>query len=66
MRIWPWTPHENLFEHGVLDARLLWAALDCPGGLAGLLAGDDLPPAVLRVFASKGIEVRPLSDVLGP
>ena len=47
MRIWPWTPHENLFEHGALDARLLWAALDCPGGLAGLLAGDDLPPAVL-------------------
>ncbi|HET9547286.1 MAG TPA: hypothetical protein VFO97_05595 [Desertimonas sp.] len=47
MRIWPWIPHDSLFEHGALDVRLVWAALDCPGGLAGLLAGDDAPPAVL-------------------
>ena len=47
MRIWPWIPHDSLFEHGALDVRVVWAALDCPGGLAGLLAGDDVPPAVL-------------------
>jgi hypothetical protein len=47
MRVWPWVPPAELFGEGVLDRRLVWAVLDCPGGLAVMLADEDAAPAVL-------------------
>jgi hypothetical protein len=47
MRVWPWIPEAGSFDDGVIDARLVWAVLDCPGGLAVMLSDDDVGPAVL-------------------
>jgi hypothetical protein len=46
LHVWPWIPAASLFDDGEIDAALVWAALDCPGGLA-VLADDTVGPAVL-------------------
>jgi len=44
----PWVPHES---HGGADGRvspeIVWAALDCPGGLVWILGDPPTGPAVL-------------------
>jgi hypothetical protein len=41
----PWTPHQALAdESGLVLPRYLWAALDCPGGIA---VSNDAQPIVL-------------------
>lgn len=32
--VWPWSPRPAHAENGHVDDRVLWAALDCPSGLA--------------------------------
>ena len=45
---WPWVPHESTSdESGIVDLPIVWAALDCPSGLAWLGSDDQLPPIVL-------------------
>jgi hypothetical protein len=45
---WPWTPDESLVEGDRLVARvLLWAALDCPSGLAWFHERPPVTPHVL-------------------
>ena len=46
LHVWPWIPHASLFDDGKIDVALLWAVLDCPGGLA-VLADATCGPAVL-------------------
>jgi hypothetical protein len=52
LHVWPWIPTASLFDDGEIDAALVWAALDCPGGLA-VLADDALGPAVLGKLVGK-------------
>ena len=52
LHVWPWIPTASLFDDGEIDAALVWAALDCPGGLA-VLADDTLGPAVLGKLVGK-------------
>ena len=45
---WPWVPHESTSDgSGIVDLPVVWAALDCPSGLAWLGHDDDLGPIVL-------------------
>jgi hypothetical protein len=44
---WPWTPDPSLFDGDVLDPAVVWAALDCPGGVAWLSMADDLGAIIL-------------------
>jgi hypothetical protein len=55
----PWVPHESLAQPGcVLNAELLWAALDCIGYFA--VAAPDYPVALLgRMTAEISGSVRP-------
>lgn len=50
--VWPWTPHRSLFNHssdlGVPD---MWAALDCPSGLAWTRQDPDIGAIVLGKMA---------------
>jgi hypothetical protein len=46
MLVWPWIPDASLFNGGEIDVALVWAVLDCPGGLA-VLADNAVGPAVL-------------------
>ena len=46
--VWPWVPHEATSDGtGIVDAPIVWAALDCPSGLAWLSGDDDPGPIVL-------------------
>lgn len=57
--VWPWVPDASLAaDDGLVDPALLWAALDCPSGLAWLEAGGALEPAVLGRLAVR-IDRRP-------
>lgn len=52
---WRWTPAPSaVAADGLVDERVVWAALDCPGGLAWM-DGDDAPagPAVLGRLAAR-------------
>jgi hypothetical protein len=44
---WPWTPDPSLFDGDALDPAVVWAALDCPGGVAWLSVLDDLGAIIL-------------------
>lgn len=45
---WPWIPHQSTSDgSGIVDLPIVWAALDCPSGLAWLSHHDDLGPIVL-------------------
>lgn len=51
--VWPWTPHQSLFdESGAMDPPELWAALDCPSGLAWIRRDRDMGPIVLGRMAA--------------
>jgi hypothetical protein len=42
-----WTPHAGLADaSGAVDAPVVWAALDCPAGIAWNYRLDDAPPLV--------------------
>jgi hypothetical protein len=51
MRVWPWTPPAGLSADGVLGGPLVWAVLDCPGGLAVMLHDDAVPAVLGRLTA---------------
>lgn len=45
---WPWVPDEHVVDtSGRVDAAVLWAALDCPGGWAWLSGEGAAGPCVL-------------------
>jgi hypothetical protein len=59
--VWPWTPAaDTVDDDGLVAAPLLWAALDCPTGLAWINAPDGTTtgPAVLGRLAVR-IDRRP-------
>ena len=60
MVVWPWTPHESVVDaSGLVEPRVMWAALDCPSGLAWMMADlDDVPPMVLGSMTAR-IDRRP-------
>jgi hypothetical protein len=46
--VWPWAPAEDLADDsGRVGAAIVWAALDCPSGLAWIRHKDDIGPSVL-------------------
>jgi hypothetical protein len=50
--VWPWTPPASLFDAGTVDGRLLWAALDCPSGLAWIRQDPEMGAVVLGRMAT--------------
>ncbi|MDW3219598.1 MAG: hypothetical protein R8F63_13380 [Acidimicrobiales bacterium] len=45
---WPWSPHESVGdEDGLVDVAVLWAALDCPSGMAFLVDADPGSPGMV-------------------
>lgn len=51
--VWPWTPDPSLFdESGDVDVPLMWAALDCPSGLAWISQDPDMAAVVLGKMAA--------------
>lgn len=45
---WPWTPHPATSDGtGIVETAIVWAALDCPSGLAWLRSDRELTPIVL-------------------
>lgn len=49
---WPWTPDEALVDDsGTVEVPVLWAALDCPGGLAWMASDPDAGAVVLGRLA---------------
>ena len=51
--VWPWTPDPSLFdESGAMEVPVLWAALDCPSGLAWIRQDPDMGPVVLGRMAA--------------
>ncbi len=45
---WPWVPHPTTSDGtGIVDAPIVWAALDCPSGHAWFSLEPDLTPIVL-------------------
>ena len=48
----PWMPDESLLdESGIIRPEFIWAALDCPGGLAA--AGEPIKKVLLGRLAAK-------------
>jgi hypothetical protein len=46
----PWVPDSGLAdESGVVDTRVAWAALDCPGAYADMLGRDPVPQVLGRI-----------------
>lgn len=49
--VWPWTPHPSLFGDGNgedrIDDPVIWAALDCPSGLAWIRQDPEMGAIVL-------------------
>jgi hypothetical protein len=59
MVVWPWTPHASVGDdEGLVDAAVVWAALDCPSGLAWISLDAESSPAVLARLAVR-IDRRP-------
>lgn len=61
MVIWPWRPAASTAgDDGLVDGPIVWAALDCPSGLAWLNAPEGASPgaAVLARMAAR-IDRRP-------
>lgn len=51
--VWPWTPAPSLFGgSGDLHVAVVWAALDCPSGLAWIRQDADMGPIVLGKMAA--------------
>lgn len=51
---WPWSPDPSLPQRdGALDPTILWAALDCPSGLAWIHSDADRGPSVLGTLAAQ-------------
>lgn len=51
--VWPWTPDPSLFdESGDVAPPVMWAALDCPSGLAWIRQDPDMPAVVLGKMAA--------------
>lgn len=51
--VWPWTPDPSLFdESGYVELPVLWAALDCPSGLAWIRQDPHMDPIVLGKMAA--------------
>jgi hypothetical protein len=49
---WPWAPDPSIPNvDGVVDAAIVWAALDCPSGLAWLLEQSSGPAVLGRMRA---------------
>jgi hypothetical protein len=50
--VWPWTPDPLLFDgRADLEAPLVWAALDCPSGLAAMAQEPDTAMVLGRMAA---------------
>ncbi len=61
MVAWPWRPAPSTAgDDGLVDPRIMWAALDCPSGLSWLNApdGSTRGPAVLGQLAAR-VDRRP-------
>lgn len=43
----PWIPSADLSHDGVVDARFVWAALDCPSWFGFVAFASDAPPVLL-------------------
>jgi hypothetical protein len=51
--VWPWTPDPpQLGESGDVDVPVMWAALDCPSGLAWIRQDPDMGAVVLGKMAA--------------
>ena len=51
--VWPWTPEPSLFDDfGAMEGAEMWAALDCPSGLAWIRQDPDMGPIVLGRMAA--------------
>lgn len=63
--IWPWTADEAFADGaGLLPERLVWAALDCPAGLAWLTAEPDLGAIVLGRMTARIEAAVPVGEPL--
>lgn len=51
----PWTPDSALAEHGKVLPEFVWAALDCPSGIASM--GDHVRPLLLGRYAVRIFEL---------
>jgi hypothetical protein len=52
-RAWPWTPDASvLTDAGTIEVPVIWAALDCPSGLAWLEQDPSLEAIVLGKMAA--------------
>ena len=61
MVVWPWPPASSVADaDGLVPAAVVWAALDCPTGLAWMQAADGtgIGPAVLGRLAAR-VDRRP-------
>ena len=48
-----WTPHDSMSDGtGFVGLPVIWAALDCPGGISWLGSDPELPPVVLGRLAA--------------
>ena len=43
----PWLPTADLCRDGVVDARFVWAALDCPSWFGFVSFAEEVPPVLL-------------------
>lgn len=51
---WPWSPDPSLPRtNGALDPAVMWAALDCPSGLAWIHSDLERGPSVLGTLAAE-------------
>jgi hypothetical protein len=51
--VWSWTPDPSLFDgSGGMDVPVMWAALDCPSGLAWIRRDPDMGAVVLGKMAA--------------
>ncbi len=51
--VWPWTPDPSLFDgSGDVDLPVMWAALDCPSGLAWIRQDPNMGVVVLGKMAA--------------
>jgi hypothetical protein len=51
----PWVPDSTLAEHDRVRPEFVWAALDCPSGIASM--GNDVRPLLLGRYAVRIFEL---------
>lgn len=62
MVVWPWTPDPSLAAKdgsGLVDWPVVWAALDCPSGLARFVEGAEAEPASVLGRMTTAVYRRP-------